>query len=214
MGDNQSADASSSHLLSLRLLVVGEEYRVNDVLGVTTGHPNIGHIRVLRNTGFGEMTMLHSTSCNDSFGKVKSSTSLSSVLSFDSKLQLAKEASNKQVGFALEPPSYHATDGDGIHPLHRDTIQRRPNRFTCTSVQHYSSNTCHHCSCFGPDGHVLQPSSLAQYQLHLTHDVTPARTQPPHIPTPSTVTYLHLCNGIATVVLRCRCTSCIPMRHC
>ena len=116
MGDNQSADASSSHLLSLRLLVVGEEYRVNDVLGVTTGHPNIGHIRVLRNTGFGEMTMLHSTSRNDLFGKVKSSTSLSSVLSFDSKLQLAKEASNKQVGFALEPPSYHATDGGNIPP--------------------------------------------------------------------------------------------------
>lgn len=47
------------------------------------------------------MTMLHSTSRNDSFVKVKSGNSLSKVKG------TGKQESKKKVGFAPEPPPYH-----------------------------------------------------------------------------------------------------------
>jgi len=114
MGDDDKTpevidDEVSSHVLPLKLLAVGEEYTVHDVLGVTTGHPNIDHIRVPHSNGYGEMTMLHSTSRNDSFAKTKSGNSLSSGLG--SRPNLNKDASKKKVGFEPEPPSYHAMHG-------------------------------------------------------------------------------------------------------
>jgi hypothetical protein len=114
MGDDDKTpevidDEVSSHVLPLKLLAVGEEYTVHDVLGVTTGHPNIDHIRVPHSNGYGEMTMLHSTSRNDSFAKTKSGNSLSSGLG--SRPNLNKDAGKKKVGFEPEPPSYHAMHG-------------------------------------------------------------------------------------------------------
>jgi len=125
MVEDAVADADAeeaSHRLPLKLLAVGEEYTVNDVLGVTTGHPNIDHIRVPHSTGYEEMTMLHSTSRQDSFGKVKSGTSLSS--SIGSRPNLMKDAGKKKVGFAPEPPSYHGADGNAVgkrEPVHLDS---------------------------------------------------------------------------------------------
>jgi hypothetical protein len=101
-------DEVSSHVLPLKLLAVGEEYTINDVLGVTSGHPNIDHIRVPHNNGYREVTMLHSTSRTDSFAHAKSGNSLNTSL--HSKPNL-KDGGKKKVGFAPEPPSYHAVHG-------------------------------------------------------------------------------------------------------
>ncbi len=109
--NNISGGRGKSHELPLRLLAAGEEYTINDVLGVTTGHPNIDHIRVPHSSGYEEMTMLHSTSRADSFTKVKSGTSLSTSLHKHSKTEPGN--TKKKVGFAPEPPSYHAMDGHG-----------------------------------------------------------------------------------------------------
>lgn len=114
---NVADDEVSSHVLPLRLLAVNEEYTVNDVLGVTSAHPNIDHIRVPHNSGYGDMTMLHSNSRNDSFAKVKSGNSLSTSLGSRNTM---KSEGSKKVGFAPEPPSYHSLHGQA--PKHKEQI--------------------------------------------------------------------------------------------
>ncbi len=111
-------DEVSSHVLPLKLLEVGEEYTVNDVLGVTSGHPNIDHIRVPHNDGYREMTMLHSTSKTGSFAKIQSGTSLSTV----GARTAVKDGTKKKVGFAPEPPSYHAVQ----HGQTQSHIRKEP----------------------------------------------------------------------------------------
>ena len=108
--DVENEGTIATHKVPLKLLTVGEEYTINDVLGVTFGHPNIDHIRVPHNSGYEEMTMLHSTHRIDSFQKVKSGTSLSTSIHRVSSIPDTKK---KKVGFAPEPPSYQGTDGHG-----------------------------------------------------------------------------------------------------
>lgn len=124
--DSNDADGdgtSKPHELPLRLLAAGEEYTINDVLGVTSGHPNIDHIRVPHSTGYEEMTMLHSTSRADSFTKVKSGTSLSSSLHAHKP---KSDPPKKKVGFAPEPPSYHGTDGHNHGHNHSNHMKKQP----------------------------------------------------------------------------------------
>jgi hypothetical protein len=102
---------SNNHILPTKLLAYGEEYTVNDVLGVTQGHPNIDHIRVPHSNQYEEMTMLHSTSRQDSFNRVKSGNSLSgSGHNLRSSRGNLKSETKKKVGFAPEPPAYHGSD--------------------------------------------------------------------------------------------------------
>ena len=108
-----SINNSNNHILPTRLLANGEEYTVNDVCGVTHGRPNIDHIRVPHSNQYEELTMLHSTSKQDSFNRVKSGNSLSSsghnLLRGSSRGNLKSET-KKKVGFAPEPPAYHGPD--------------------------------------------------------------------------------------------------------
>ncbi len=119
---------NARHNLPLRMLAIGEEYVVNDVLGNTNNlHPDIEHILV-RHSAMGDVKMLHSTSSrNDSFAKksTKSANSLNAMGGSSSHLN--KETSTKKVGFAPEPPSYHDQQGQnsafGVkrEPVHLDS---------------------------------------------------------------------------------------------
>ncbi len=129
--DLQMDDENARHELQLSLFAVGEEYVVNDVLGVTNpGHPDIEHIRVHHSSEVGDMKMLHSTSRNDSFSakkSIKSGNSLSTMGGSSSHLN-KETTSKKKVGFAPEPPSYHdqhSSEPSGFavkkEPVHLDS---------------------------------------------------------------------------------------------
>jgi len=111
--------AQEFHQLPLRLLSNRESYVVNDVLGKTTGPPDIDHIRLEKTTGFGggaagestgSVATLHSRS--GSFGKQSnpflntrgSATSLDQSAAPNSQATAARK---KAVGFAPPPPPYH-----------------------------------------------------------------------------------------------------------
>ena len=126
MDDTPLHEENACHEVPLRLLSVGEEYVINDVLGVTNPpHPNIEHIRVQKSS-VGDMKMLHSTSKADSFAKKTSKSGASLNTMGGSSPHLTKETSTKKVGFAPEPPSYHDhSEGSGFgvkrEPVHLDS---------------------------------------------------------------------------------------------
>ena len=105
----------SVHQVPLRLFANRESYVVNDVLGKTTGPPDIDHNRLENRVsgGGGERTPsvanLHSRT--SSFGK--GNTSFASLASKGSGAALntvgtaATTARKKAVGFAPAPPPYH-----------------------------------------------------------------------------------------------------------
>jgi len=122
--DSEQSSSNSSdtneyrHELPLRLLTVEELYTVNDVLGVTNGHPDIDHIRFRANNAIGELTMLHSTSHQDSYNMLRSTSrqdsfgnkrSSSPHLSGGGTPKSKSETTKKKVGFAPQPPPYHAS---------------------------------------------------------------------------------------------------------
>lgn len=128
--DDEEEEESTRHELPLGLLASGEEYIVNDVLGVTNpAHPDIEHIRVQHSSEVGDVKLLHSTSRNDSFNGKKSTKSGSSLNTMGgSSSHLNKETtSKKKVGFAPEPPAYHEhhaePSGFGVKrdPVHLDS---------------------------------------------------------------------------------------------
>jgi hypothetical protein len=101
MGDAEmDSDGVQYHKVPLRLLANQESYVINDVLGKTTGPPDIDHIRVQKHTGRrSSVTSLHSKQgSRDNY----SSISLASKGSA-SHLKQRKKA----VGFAPPPPPYH-----------------------------------------------------------------------------------------------------------
>mmetsp|Transcript_13722 Transcript_13722/g.19617 ORF Transcript_13722/g.19617 Transcript_13722/m.19617 type:complete len:1275 (-) Transcript_13722:185-4009(-) len=97
------------HELPLKLLANGETYVVNDVLGVTTGHPDIDHLKVrANNTSVGELSMMHSSSIMNSFKSNPNSNNSLSLKTGGSSSHLQKiKTTKKKVGFAPTPPSYH-----------------------------------------------------------------------------------------------------------
>lgn len=99
--DHMDSDSGTQyHKVPLRLLANREAYVINDVLGKTTGPPDIDHIRVQKHAGNrSSVTSLHSKQdSRDNF----SSVSLASKGS-GSHLNQRK----KTVGFAPPPPPYH-----------------------------------------------------------------------------------------------------------
>lgn len=122
MKDNDAQSVDGSHHLPLRLLTIGEEYTINDVLGVTAGHLDIDHIRVPHSTGLGDLSMLHAPSSSNSFIGQKSN-SMSSSRNISSKSHLNKDTNKKKVGFAPEPPAYHANESRPLkkEPVHLDS---------------------------------------------------------------------------------------------
>mmetsp|Transcript_27863 Transcript_27863/g.31931 ORF Transcript_27863/g.31931 Transcript_27863/m.31931 type:complete len:1287 (+) Transcript_27863:196-4056(+) len=105
------------HELPLRLLVAMDEYTINDVLGVPNPpHPDIDHIRVPHASNVVDIRNFHKPTRKDSFN-MKSGNSLSALSGGSAhSLNKGKDTPNKkQVGFAPEPPSYHAQQSnDGV----------------------------------------------------------------------------------------------------
>ena len=103
------------HSVPLRLLAHQELYTVNDVLGITQGHPDIDHIRVRPTSGVAELTKLHSQ-------RTMSSGSSLRALGDMKK----SETSTKKVGFAPPPPSYSAQPSSNPHK--RPKLRKPPVR--------------------------------------------------------------------------------------
>lgn len=100
------------HQLPLRLLANRESYVVNDVLGKTSGPPDIDHNRMEQKQSNEDRTSsiasMHSR--NSSFGQSSSFSGLQSKTSGSSLNPISKPASSarkKAVGFAPSPPPYH-----------------------------------------------------------------------------------------------------------
>lgn len=122
MKDSCVQTEDEKHILPLRLLMSGEEYIINDVLGLTSGHLDIDHIKVPHISGYGEVTMLHAPNMSNSFIGQKSN-SMTSTRSIGSKSHLNKDPTKKKVGFAPDPPAYHANEARSMKkaPVHLDS---------------------------------------------------------------------------------------------
>eukprot|EP00550_Attheya_septentrionalis_P013379 CAMPEP_0198305846 /NCGR_PEP_ID=MMETSP1449-20131203/58117_1 /TAXON_ID=420275 /ORGANISM="Attheya septentrionalis, Strain CCMP2084" /LENGTH=1234 /DNA_ID=CAMNT_0044008387 /DNA_START=498 /DNA_END=4202 /DNA_ORIENTATION=+ len=102
------------HHLPLRLLIRGELYTINDVLGVRDGTPDIEHIRVMQADTLHDLASLHSRDNSRNFSR-NSKGSMRSLSSSPSQGTVRDQAMNsKKVGFAPPPTPYHHTDGSGI----------------------------------------------------------------------------------------------------
>lgn len=104
MEDSQvdaAGESTARHKVPLRLLATRENYTINDVLGVTTSHPDIDHIRAEQRPAFANTATLHS--------RDSSQNQLSHVQSRGSESGLTPKPTNrkKAVGFAPQPPPYH-----------------------------------------------------------------------------------------------------------
>lgn len=106
--DNNNATTESSeglrHKIPLRLLATRETYRINDVLGVTSGCPDIDHIRVPTRPTYGSAATMHS---EHSQNQLSSYGNLQSARGGDSAKSPKTAARKKAVGFAPAPPPYH-----------------------------------------------------------------------------------------------------------
>ena len=108
---NDDGTVAAYHQLPLRLLANRESYVVNDVLGKTTGPPDIDHNRLEHRHDHdrtSSVASLHSR--NSSFGQNTSFTALQSGGSGSALNSLgapATSARKKAVGFAPAPPPYH-----------------------------------------------------------------------------------------------------------
>jgi len=112
---NNSSIDSKYHHLPLRLFISSETYNVNDVLGITSGPPDIDHIRVVRSRST-NITLLHSSKGrqDNSSGAISvSSSPHTSIHSFGSAGHLknnstkVKTTTKKKVGFAPDPTPHH-----------------------------------------------------------------------------------------------------------
>jgi hypothetical protein len=116
------------HQLPLRLLANRESYVVNNVLGKTSGPPDIEHYRVDHNSsaGFGGSTggggsrttsvdTLHSRTSSLTQATVGSGSALASAVGSAATAAARKKA----VGFAPPPPPYHrAKDHASVQAVH------------------------------------------------------------------------------------------------
>lgn len=126
-------DQVAYHQVPLRLLANRESYVVNDVLGKTTGPPDIDHNRFEPQGGFGSkanggddgtasVATMHSRS--GSFGKTSSFAAVGVgssgvALNVNTVGSAATAARKKAVGFAPAPPRYHrAKDPTAVQAVH------------------------------------------------------------------------------------------------
>lgn len=91
------------HQVPLRLLHNRESYVVNDVLGKTTGPPDIDHNRMEPIHGHSSASVASLHSKNSSFGGGSFVSNKGSA----AQLKPASSARKKAVGFAPPPPPYH-----------------------------------------------------------------------------------------------------------
>lgn len=111
-------DGKGYHRVPLRLLATRESYTINDVLGVTSGPPDIDHIRLpSRPTLTSASAMLHSrdaaqTQLSPTFPGIEGSKGSGSGLS------PASGNRKNAVGFASAPPPYHPLK----QPTNRNTV--------------------------------------------------------------------------------------------
>ena len=109
------------HKIPLRLLQEGEMYTVNDVLGFTTGNPDIDHIRVRTKPEMKEVgSLLHAAS------HTSNSTAAMRPLGNSSNHSAHSETTKKKVGFAPTPPKYTQTRDNNKpytkkNPVHLDS---------------------------------------------------------------------------------------------
>ena len=123
VGDEETeSDKDSYHQIPLRLLMDRESYVVNDVLGKTTGPPDIDHIRIGGRDHRTSASTLHSR--DHSRDSINISNSLASIASKGSGVGLSSLQQQQQgqggggggghqgrkraVGFAPSPPTYHS----------------------------------------------------------------------------------------------------------
>ena len=127
----KDASAILYHELPLRLLANREAYVINNVLGKTSGPPDIEHYRVEHNSsaGFGGTTAggggggrtlsvdtMHSRSSSLTQGTVGSGSALASSVGSAAATAAARK---KAVGFAPPPPPYHrAKDHASVQAVH------------------------------------------------------------------------------------------------
>lgn len=130
MEDDSKGQQNLYHQLPLRLLTNRESYVVNDVLGKTTGPPDIDHQRLEANGGFGasgggeesaaSVATMHSRS--GSFGKTSSFAQVGgggSTSALNTVGAAATAARKKAVGFAPAPPAYHrAKNHTAVQAVH------------------------------------------------------------------------------------------------
>ena len=104
MEDSQvgtSGESSARHKVPLRLLATRENYTINDVLGVTTSHPDIDHIRAEQRPAYANTATLHSRDSSQS--QLPQSQPRGGESGRSPKPQNRKKA----VGFAPQPPPFH-----------------------------------------------------------------------------------------------------------
>ena len=94
------------HEVHLHLMQNRESYTVHDVLGVTTGPPNIEHVRLPKHLTYQPASMLHAHSSQESnmVGTLHRSAS-----NPNTGPSPAATTRKKAVGFAPTPPPYHTT---------------------------------------------------------------------------------------------------------
>ena len=105
MEDSQgdmAIDSEGRHRVPLRLLATRESYTINDVLGVTTSHPDIDHIRVETRPAYANAATIHSR--DSSQNQLAPSQG---PRGSDNGLSPKTVNRKKAVGFAPQPPPYH-----------------------------------------------------------------------------------------------------------
>jgi hypothetical protein len=93
----------SRHKVALRLLATRETYTINDVLGVTTGPPDIDHIRVPTRPAYTSAASMHSR--DSSQGQL--AASYPGGRPENPGVSPKTATRKKAVGFAPAPPPYH-----------------------------------------------------------------------------------------------------------
>lgn len=103
-GETMATDEEQRHRVPLRLLVTRESYTINNVLGVTTGPPDIDHIRVPTRPTYTSAASMHSR--DSSQNQISQNYS---NMQGGSNQAVSPQPSNrkKAVGFAPAPPPYH-----------------------------------------------------------------------------------------------------------
>eukprot|EP00584_Thalassiosira_punctigera_P006186 CAMPEP_0172526174 /NCGR_PEP_ID=MMETSP1067-20121228/1140_1 /TAXON_ID=265564 ORGANISM="Thalassiosira punctigera, Strain Tpunct2005C2" /NCGR_SAMPLE_ID=MMETSP1067 /ASSEMBLY_ACC=CAM_ASM_000444 /LENGTH=1201 /DNA_ID=CAMNT_0013309623 /DNA_START=51 /DNA_END=3656 /DNA_ORIENTATION=- len=100
--------AAEVHSVPMRLLQPGELYAVNDVLGVTSGPPDIDHVKVRKTFSSVGSLARRTNSVNSLYGPNASRSNSASAMS--------DAGTKKKVGFAPQPPALGHRAGAGSAP--------------------------------------------------------------------------------------------------
>lgn len=103
-GEKMVTEEERRHKVPLRLLVTRESYTINDVLGVTTGPPDIDHIRVPTRPAYTSAAAMHS---RDSSQNQLSHPNMQGAQGNQGVSPKSAASRKKAVGFAPAPPPYH-----------------------------------------------------------------------------------------------------------